>query len=86
MGTPVLASDIPVHREVAGPAAVLLPPDDPTRWAIEAAALASDDDRRRELAARGRSRANEFSWRRAASDTAAAWAAAAEGRKRKAAS
>src|SRR5688572_5254275 len=77
MGTPVLASDIPVHREVAGTAAVLLPPDDPTRWATEAAALASDDDRRRELAARGRSRASEFSWRRAATDTAAAWAAAA---------
>jgi glycosyltransferase involved in cell wall biosynthesis len=77
MGTPVLASDIPVHREVAGTAAVLLPPDDPTRWATEAAALASDDDRRRELAARGRSRASEFSWRRAAADTAAAWAAAA---------
>jgi glycosyltransferase involved in cell wall biosynthesis len=77
MGTPVLASDIPVHREVAGTAAVLLPPDDPTRWATEAAALASDDDRRRELATRGRSRASEFSWRRAATDTAAAWAAAA---------
>jgi alpha-1,3-rhamnosyl/mannosyltransferase len=77
MGTPVLASDIPVHREVAGTAAVLLPPDDPTRWATEAAALASDDDRRRELAARGRSRASEFSWRRAATDTATAWAAAA---------
>jgi glycosyltransferase involved in cell wall biosynthesis len=76
-GTPVLASDIPVHREVAGTAAVLLPPDDPMRWATEAAALASDDNRRRELAARGRSRAREFSWRRAATDTAAAWAAAA---------
>jgi glycosyltransferase involved in cell wall biosynthesis len=77
MGTPVLASDIPVHREVAGGAAVLLPPDDPTRWATDAAALASDEDRRRELAVRGLSRAGEFSWRRAASDTAAAWAAAA---------
>jgi alpha-1,3-rhamnosyl/mannosyltransferase len=77
MGTPVLASDIPVHCEVAGTAAVLLPPDDPMRWATEAAALASDDDRRRELGARGRSRASEFSWRRAATDTASAWAAAA---------
>jgi glycosyltransferase involved in cell wall biosynthesis len=77
VGTPVLASDIPVHREVAGAAAVLLPPDDATRWAAEAAALASDEARRCELAARGRSRAGEFSWRRAATDTAAAWAAAA---------
>jgi alpha-1,3-rhamnosyl/mannosyltransferase len=77
MGTPVLASDIPVHREVAGEAAVLLPPDDPTRWATEAGALASDEDRRRELSGRGLSRASEFSWRRAAADTAAALAAAA---------
>ena len=35
MGTPVLASDIPVHREIAGTAAVLLPSHDPTRWATE---------------------------------------------------
>jgi glycosyltransferase involved in cell wall biosynthesis len=77
VGTPVLASDIPVHREVAGAAAVLLPTDDPTRWAAEAAALASDDDRRRDLAARGRGRAGDFSWRQAATETAAAWAAAA---------
>ena len=80
MGTPVLASDIPVHREIAGGAAVLLPSNDPTRWATEAAALASDDDRRHELAARGRSRAAQFSWRQAATATAAAWAAAAETR------
>ena len=77
MGTPVLASDIPVHREVAGEAAVLLPADDPVRWAAEAATLTEDEDRRRELATRGRSRAGEFSWRQTATDTVAAWAAAA---------
>ena len=77
MGTPVLASDIPVHREVAGDAAVLLPADDPVRWAAEAATLTEDGDRRRELATRGRSRAGEFSWRQTATDTVAAWAAAA---------
>lgn len=77
LGTPVLASDIPVHREVAGDAAVLLPADDPARWAAEAARLIEDDDRRRDLATRGRSRAGEFSWRQAATDTMAAWAAAA---------
>jgi glycosyltransferase involved in cell wall biosynthesis len=78
VGTPVLASDIPIHREVAGDAAVFLPADDSARWAAEAAALLSDDNRRRELAASGRRRAGEFSWRRAATETAAAWAAAAE--------
>jgi alpha-1,3-rhamnosyl/mannosyltransferase len=78
LGAPVLASDIPVHREIAGAAAVLLPADDPARWAAEAAALASDSDRRRDLAALGRSRAGEFSWQRTAAATAAAWGAAAE--------
>ncbi len=77
-GTPVLASDIPVHREIAGDAAILLPSEDPARWAEAAAALAEDDGRRRELSERGRLRAGEFSWRRTADATAAALAAAAQ--------
>jgi len=76
-GTPVLASDIPAHREIAGGAAVLVPADDAGRWAAEIIALASDDDRRRELGERGRRRAGEFSWPRTASRTAAALATAA---------
>jgi alpha-1,3-rhamnosyl/mannosyltransferase len=77
-GTPVVASDIPVHREMGGPAAVFLPSDDPARWAAEVAALASNEDRRHDLSERGRQRAAEFSWQRTASGTAAAWAAAAQ--------
>ena len=77
-GTPVLASDIAVHREIGGEAALFLPTDDPARWAAEVAALAADDQRRHELAGRGRNRAAEFSWHRAATSTAAAWAAAAQ--------
>jgi glycosyltransferase involved in cell wall biosynthesis len=78
VGTPVLASDIPVHREVGGDAAVFVTSDDSRQWAAEAAALLADDDRRRELAERGRHRAGQFSWQRAAIATADAWAAAAE--------
>ena len=32
LGTPVIASDIPAHCEIAGGLARLLPPDDQTRW------------------------------------------------------
>ena len=61
-GAPVLASDIPVMREVAVDAAVLLPPTDPGAWARALGELASDDDRRRTLAEAGRRRAATFSW------------------------
>ena len=33
-GVPVIASDIPSHREVAGGRAVFLPPDDPKAWTL----------------------------------------------------
>ncbi|MDZ4068574.1 MAG: glycosyltransferase [Tabrizicola sp.] len=33
LGVPVIASDIPAHREVARPGSVLLKPDDATAWA-----------------------------------------------------
>jgi alpha-1,3-rhamnosyl/mannosyltransferase len=79
-GTPVLASDIPVHRELGSDAAAYLPADDPAAWAEAVAALAADDSRRRDMAARGRTRAAAFSWQQAAHATAAAWAAAVETR------
>jgi alpha-1,3-rhamnosyl/mannosyltransferase len=71
-GTPVVASDIPVHREVAGDAAVLVKPDQPTEWAAAVAALVRDEARLRELAERGKRQAARFSWQRTAEQTAAA--------------
>ena len=65
-GTPVVASDIPAHREVLGEAACLLPVDDPAAWAEALTALLQDPARRRELAAAGRERAGAFRWERAA--------------------
>jgi glycosyltransferase involved in cell wall biosynthesis len=38
-GAPVVASDIPAHREVGQDRALYLPPDDPTAWAQAAQAL-----------------------------------------------
>jgi glycosyltransferase involved in cell wall biosynthesis len=65
-GLPVACSDIPVLREVVGPAAATF---DPTRSEDVAATLKrvwEDDGLRRELAERGRARSREFSWERTA--------------------
>lgn len=69
-GTPVVASDIPALREVAGPAAVYVDPlaaDDISRGLREV------DERRDELVEAGRKRAAAFSWRRTAEATLAVY-------------
>jgi len=76
-GTPLQASDIPVLREVAGDAALFVPPLDVEAWATTAAQLDTDSELRRTLAGRGRERAAAFSWDRAAEATAEALRAAA---------
>lgn len=65
-GTPVVASDIPAHREVLGDAACLLPADAPAAWAAALTALLGDPARRQELAAAGRERAEALTWEVAA--------------------
>ena len=60
-GVPVVASDIPAVREVAGPAALLVPPGDPDAWAEAIAAVLPDGPERARLAAAGPVRAREFS-------------------------
>jgi glycosyltransferase involved in cell wall biosynthesis len=65
-GAPVVASDIPPLREVAGPAAVYVDPfspDDIARGLREA------EQRRDELVEAGRERAAAFSWKRTAEET-----------------
>jgi glycosyltransferase involved in cell wall biosynthesis len=61
-GTPVLAADIPVMREVAGSAARLLPPTDERVWARALAELAGDSGRRAAMVAAGRTHAAGFTW------------------------
>jgi phosphatidylinositol alpha-mannosyltransferase len=67
-GLPVVASDIPGYREVAGgpSGAVLVPPRDPAALARELVGLISDPDRRTELGRRGQEWAARFDWDRVA--------------------
>jgi glycosyltransferase involved in cell wall biosynthesis len=71
-GAPLVASDLPVLREVAGDAALYAPPDRPDLWAERIAALLADGDLRDELRRKGRERARLFDWRRSAEATARA--------------
>jgi glycosyltransferase involved in cell wall biosynthesis len=61
-GLPIVASDIPVHREICGAAAKYFPVLDPSALAEELRGLMHDASARERLAARGRERVKEFLW------------------------
>jgi len=65
-GVPVVCSGVSSLPEVAGDAALLVDPEDEDglRWAMERAL--EDEGLRREMTARGRARAAQFTWERAA--------------------
>jgi glycosyltransferase involved in cell wall biosynthesis len=65
-GTAVLASDLPVLREVAGPAARFAPVGDVEAWADALGGLLGDDAARDALGAAGQARAAGFTWERSA--------------------
>ncbi|MFP3941342.1 MAG: glycosyltransferase family 4 protein [Thermoanaerobaculia bacterium] len=65
-GVPVVASDLPVLREVAGDAVLYAPPLDPEAWTLRIEGLLDDPERTRRLAAAGRARAERFTWERTA--------------------
>jgi alpha-1,3-rhamnosyl/mannosyltransferase len=71
-GAPLVASDLPVLREVAGDAALYAPPDRPDLWAERIDALLADANLRAELRRKGLERSRLFDWKRAAEETA--WA------------
>ncbi|HEV3001076.1 MAG TPA: glycosyltransferase family 1 protein [Solirubrobacteraceae bacterium] len=76
LGTPAIGSDIPALRELGGDAPRLVPdPADPAQWAEAIATVAADAALRRDMAERGRARAADHTWERAA----AAFAALARG-------
>jgi glycosyltransferase involved in cell wall biosynthesis len=75
-GLPVVASDIPAVREVAGQAAVLVPPDEPDALREALLELLRDPGRRAVLAEAGRRRARQFSWRTMAEVTLTGYRAA----------
>ena len=72
-GVAVLASDLPVHREVCGDAAWFAPPREPERWQHAIAQLLSQPARRAALVAKGQRRARAFSWQAAAEKTLAVY-------------
>jgi len=67
--TPVVTSNLSSLPEVAGDAALLVDPYDVTAIADGIRRAVTDEALRQTLIARGRARAREFSWTRAASDT-----------------
>jgi glycosyltransferase involved in cell wall biosynthesis len=69
-GLPVLASDRSSIPEVAGHAALLLDPDDEAGWPERAASTLANQAELAAMAAAGRLRAEQFSWRRTAERTA----------------
>jgi radical SAM superfamily enzyme YgiQ (UPF0313 family)/glycosyltransferase involved in cell wall biosynthesis len=73
-GTPVLVGRSAALLEVAGDAVEVVEPRDVDAIGDALVALASDGGRRKELARRGRLRAAEFSWDRAARETLAVYA------------
>jgi glycosyltransferase involved in cell wall biosynthesis len=61
-GCPVLASDIPVMREVVGDAGMLLSPTDPVAWAQGLHAVLTNEWARQQMRERGFQQATRFSW------------------------
>lgn len=70
LGSPVLVSDIPVHREVCEDAAIYFDPKDLKNIA-ERIGFALDliDSSRKELVEQGKKQAKKFSWRKMAEET-----------------
>ena len=72
-GTPLVCSDLPVLREVAGEGALFAPPDRPDLIAEAVLRVLGDEDLRTDLIRRGKKRIGELSWARAAAETLAVW-------------
>lgn len=69
--TPVVAADIPAHREVCRDAAVYYDPRDADGLASAVCALFGDDERQKALIEAGRARVVRFSWEQNAKATCA---------------
>ncbi len=67
LGCPVVASDIPPVKEVCGEAATYFDPTDADQLAQKLVAITSDPEAKERWRAKGLTRAQIFSWRKAAS-------------------
>jgi alpha-1,3-rhamnosyl/mannosyltransferase len=79
-GVPLVCSDIPALREVAGDAALYAPAERPDRLAEVLHRALTDAGERRRLLDAGRARRAAFSWPESARRTLAVWREAAGGR------
>jgi glycosyltransferase involved in cell wall biosynthesis len=80
-GTPVVTTTGGSLPEVAGDAALLVPPGDPQQLAAAVRKLLGDQAARADQARRGRARAAAFTWERCADLTVAAYRKAVGGRR-----
>ena len=76
-GCPLVCSNLPALREVAGDAALYFEPDRPDSLAGRLQAVLSDTALRADLIAKGNARLKEFSWQVAAEQTLDTWFRAA---------
>jgi len=65
-GVPVIASDIPVHREVCGEAALFANPLDAEEWRNAINQLLQNTSQQNRMRTNGIARANKFSWQKTA--------------------
>jgi glycosyltransferase involved in cell wall biosynthesis len=61
-GLSIVASDLPVHREICRDAALYAPTSSPTGFAEKILALIASRQQREHLAEAGRRRSADFSW------------------------
>ena len=78
-GCPTLASDRTCLPEILGDGGETFPLETPDRLADQLRRLAADPHYRADLAARGRRRAEAFSWAKCAAETRAVYEAARQG-------
>ena len=67
--SPTIVSDIPVHREVLGDAAIYCDPRSPGSLKEKMQQVVEDSDLRRKYIARGLERCRLYSWERTATQT-----------------
>ncbi len=82
-GTPVVVSNTSSLPEVVGDAGVLLDPDDVQAWTRSLQRVLNDPTLRGDLGARGMERARQFTWQRAAAETAHIYGRFLDQRRRK---